>query len=458
MTGLAERAAAWLAELRCEDLPADIVADAKLRILDTLGLILGATASPIGRAVRAGALAMGQGDEARMLGYGDRTTAMAAALVNGTLAHAADFDDTHNRSVMHASAPTVATAMALIGPCALSGRELIAVVAGGIELNCRLGMVTPGAFHRSGFHPTGVIGALVAAMMAGRLYGLAPRVTASAVGIAGSQAAGLLEAYEDGSWAKTLHPGWAGHCGIAAALLARAGFTGPASVLEGRFGVYRAHVQDPRTPIELTRITDRLGTQWEARENSFKPYPCAHAIHPFIDAAIGLHAGGLRAAQIDRVSLPLSPYLMPVIAEPRAAKLRPVTPTHARASLAFCVAAALVHGRFDETLLDDAALADSAVLELAGRIDCVPDPSPPPSGQFRGIVEVATRDGRRVAGRLDHNRGSRENPMSRAELEAKFRAGAAVVFDAARADAIIAAIDGLEAAGDAAALVRLCVP
>lgn len=458
MTTYAQRAAAWLTALRCDDLPDDIVADAKLRILDTLGLILGATASPIGVAVRAGALAMGQGSEARILGYGDRATAMAAALVNGTLAHAADFDDTHNRSVMHASAPTVATAMALIGPCAMSGRDLLAIVAGGIELNCRLGMVTPGAFHRSGFHPTGVIGALVSAMIAGRLYGLTPRVTASAVGIAGSQAAGLLEAYEDGSWAKTLHPGWAGHCGIAAALLARAGFTGPASVLEGRFGIYRSHVQDPAAPIMLERIVEGLGTHWEARENSFKPYPCAHAIHPFIDVAIDMHREGLRAEQVARVTLPLSPYLMPVIAEPRMAKLRPATPTHARASLAFCVAAALMHGRFDEGSLSEPALADPATLDLAARITCIPDPAPPAAGQFRGIVTVETRDGAKREGRLEHNRGSRENPMSRAELEAKFTTGAGVVFEPARIARIIATIEGLDACPDAATLLTLCVP
>ena len=237
---LSQDLAAWTLGLRYEDLPERVVADVKLRVLDTLGVIVSGAGTPMGRAVHAASSGLGSGRRARLIPSGKRTSAPTAALAHGTQAHAEDFDDTHNESIMHSSAPVVATVLALGESVRASGKETIALVAAGNELNCRLGCVAPGRFHDHGFHPTSVLGAITAAMLAGRLLGLDAAGVTHAAGIAGSQASGILEAYEDGTWSKTLHPGWAAHAGVTAGMLAKAGFTGPRTVLEGRFGVYRS--------------------------------------------------------------------------------------------------------------------------------------------------------------------------------------------------------------------------
>lgn len=459
MTSYSRQAASWLLGLDYDDLPSDIVADAKLRILDIIGLALAATASPIGMSVREAAIAMGTGDDAHILGFGDSVPAANAALANGTLAHAMDFDDTHMPSIIHCSGPIVATALAVGETAGASGKDLIAAVAAGNELTCRLGLVAPGGFHAHGFHPTGVIGTLTAAMIAGRMLGLDTDTVVNAVGIAGSQGAGLLESFSDGTWVKTLHPGWAAHSGIAAALLARAGFTGPATIVEGRFGLFPAHIQDPDATLRYAAITDGLGTRWEAPVNAFKPYPCAHAIHPYVDAALAIQReNDLDPAEIESIELPIAEHLIPVVCEPSAAKRRPRTPTHARASLVFAVAAALWFRSLRPAAYMDEAIRTDGILSLIDRIAFTVDPDPAPHNQLKGRVMLKTRAGQSYDHTVDHARGSGGNPMSTGELEEKFRDGAAVIFDGSRADQVIATIHGLDSLADIGELTALCIP
>ncbi len=144
MPTLSERLVSWFLNLGIEDLPDDVVEATKYRILDTLGVMLVAAKTPIGSTVRDAVRAMGAGSDSRMIGYGDRTTAMGAALVNGTLAHAMDFDDTHNASLVHPGAPLVAAALAVGEMTGAGGEEVLVSVAGGVELCCRLGLVAQG--------------------------------------------------------------------------------------------------------------------------------------------------------------------------------------------------------------------------------------------------------------------------------------------------------------------------
>ncbi|MBI4183660.1 MAG: MmgE/PrpD family protein [Proteobacteria bacterium] len=455
---LSEDAVRWYLGLGLERVPPAVIAGAKEHVLDVLGLALVATTVPLGRAVREGALGLGAGGEARLLGTGERVPAATAALVNGTLVHAMDFDDTHNVTMLHNYGPLTAVALALGEARGIGGAELLAAIIGGNEVAYRIALAAPMQFHRSGFHPTGVVGTLAAAMAAGRLLGLDAEKVRHAVGIAGSQAAGLLESYSDGTWVKTLHPGWAAHSGIAAALLARAGFTGPATVIEGRFGLFRAHVQDPAYELRFERVMEGIGERWECEEVSFKPYPNAHVIHPFIDAVLHLHRQeGLKAEMVERIVLPIHASFAPVVCEPRALKLRPRTDTHARASLPYSVAAALVLGRMGIEAYAPETLADPAVLALAERIEHEIDPSPVAPGQYRGWVKVRTRDGRALERIEPHNWGSRKNPFTAADVERKFRDNAGRALPAGRLDAIVAAVRRLERLPTASALVDLCV-
>ena len=168
---LSEHVADWLAKLDFDDLPPAVRNDAALRILDTLGVALAGVRLPIGRAVKEAGAALGGGDEASVIG-GGRSTASLAALINGTIAHALDFDDTHAGSVMHPSAPSCAVALAMVEATGGNGRDLLLDVAAGVELNCRLGLVAPGAFHGVGQHPTSVLGTIAGALVAARRLGL----------------------------------------------------------------------------------------------------------------------------------------------------------------------------------------------------------------------------------------------------------------------------------------------
>ena len=457
MSTYSEKLVSWFLSLRLENLPDDVVEATKFRILDTLGVMLVAADTPIGRTIRDAATIMGSGSDSRVIGYGDRTTAMGAALVNGTLAHAMDFDDTHNASLVHPSAPVVSTALAVGEMMGAGGEEILVSVAGGVELCCRLGQVAPMAFHRRGFHPTGVLTGLVASMVAGRLLGLTDAQLRNAVGINGSQASGLIESYADGTWVKTLHAGWAAASGITAALLAKSGFTGPATVLEGDSGLFNAFVPDAPGGLRFDELTKGLGHEWEARRCSLKPYPCAHVIHPFVDLALDLHREGLRGAEVDRVNLPISEAYLPVVGEPRNAKLRPKTPTHARASLIYCVAAALHLGHLGVNAFSDERIADPGIIDLAGKMHPVADPDPPPRTQFRGRISVETTDGRKIEKVQEHNRGSLENPMAREEIEAKFDANAGAFLPADKAASIRSVVADLEALKNVRDLVDCCI-
>jgi 2-methylcitrate dehydratase PrpD len=382
---LARHLAAWLETL--DGAPADVLADARMRLLDTLAVASAAVALPIGTAVRRAAAALGTGDAAALIG-GGRSTAALAAMVNGTLAHALDFDDTHAASVMHPSAPAVAVALAMAEAASAPGDRLLLGIAAGAELNCRLGLVAPGAFHDAGQHPTGTLGTVSAAMIAAWFLGLDAAGIAAAAGIAGSQASGILEAYADGTWSKTLHPGWAAHAGIVAAHLAAAGFSGPHSVLEGRYGVFRAHLPG-RGDFDFAALADDLGTRWHILDSAFKLYPCAHSIHAFIEAAL---AASVPAARIASVLLDIPADFASQIAEPRDAKLTPRTTTHARASVYYAVAAALVDGSVGMQHYTDAAIRRPDLLAMAARIEHRIVPGTQPI-RFGGTLTIRTIDG-----------------------------------------------------------------
>ncbi|PYN71569.1 MAG: hypothetical protein DMD96_35750 [Candidatus Rokuibacteriota bacterium] len=269
---LAERLAEFAVGLEFEDLPPDVVASVRLRALDILGIALAASTSELAPSVLGALEGWGRGGPCSVAGSNLTAPPPLAALANGALAHGLDFDDTHAVSITHASAVVLPTVLALGEAGGYNGRALVTAAVAGYEAITRLGMAAPGAFHARGWHATAVCGTFAAALAAGRLERLdAGRLTA-ALGIAGSFASGVIEHLEDGSWVKRVHPGWAAHSGIVAAGLARGGFTGPATILEGRFGFYRTFLgsEPARAPF------DTLGKEWETLRVGFKPYPCCH--------------------------------------------------------------------------------------------------------------------------------------------------------------------------------------
>src|SRR5580704_2344524 len=311
---LSAELARWAAGVTFRDLPDDIIAATKLRVMDVIGLALAGAETEFGRSVHNAALALSTPGPCRILGFGDRVGVSTAAFANGAFSQALEFDDTHNESIVHMSSPAVAAALALSEFTAVSGRDLITAIAIGNEISCRVGSVSSGELHKRGFHPTGLFATFGAAYLASKLLGLDADGTARAAGICGSFAAGLLECWVDGTQSKFLHSGCAAQSGIMAALLARSGTTGPAQVFEGRFGMFAAHVQDPQAHRDFSRINDRLGSHWESRNSSFKPFPAAHVIHPYISAVLRLRERyAIRPADVVRVECPVTAFIVGIV-------------------------------------------------------------------------------------------------------------------------------------------------
>ena len=366
-------------------------------------------------------------------------------MANGAFSQAMEYDDTHNESIVHMSGPSVAAALSLAEVEAVSGRDLILAVAIGSEIACRVGSVAPGQFHRRGFHPTGLFSPFGCTYLAGRLLRLTPEQMANAAGIVGSFAAGLLECWVDGTQSKYLHPGWAAQSGIAAAYLGKTGTTGPGAVLEGRFGLLASHLQDPEAARDFDRITRGLGSEWVTRKASFKPFPAAHVVHPYLDAILKLRSDhGIDPAAVAEIVVPVAPFILPIVCEPAEEKRRPNTDSHGRVSMQYSLAEALFTGRLGKDAYARAALDDPAIQALTDRVTIVPDESFPGPERFKGAVEIRMTDGTVHAHVEEHNRGSAENPMTREEILGKFDENAADFLSPENRRALVDRVDGLD--------------
>jgi len=450
--------AEWAASLSADDIPDDVWRASQLRVLDVVGLALAGAATPYGRSVTAAAAALHGGGAARPIGSADRLTVPGAAFVTAALSQALEFDDTHLRSVVHMSSPSVAVGLAVAAAARTSGRSVLAAVAVGNEISARVGSVVPQQFHRRGFHPTAMFAPFGATFAAGRLGGLDAQRLVQAAGIVGSLSAGLLQCWVDGTQTKFLHSGFAAQSGLSAAALARAGVTGPAEVLEGRWGLFAAHLQDEALELDVDALLGDLGVRWESRAASFKPYPAAHVIHPYLDAILRLRREGLRAEDVAAIECPVAGYQLGIVGAPAAEKERPLTAEHGRVSLQFSLAEALVSGRLDRNSYGDAARADPVILGLAERIQVFADPAFPGPERYTGEVRVRTRDGRLIVAREEQTRGAPGNPMSDDDLIAKFRDNASASLGAEKVDALLNAILQLETHPDAGDIVRLATP
>ena len=343
MRTASERLAHFAVSLKLEAVPEAVVEKTKRILLDAIGIALAASRTESGQMVIRLARALGGQPESQVIGAELRTSAANAVLANGTLTHALDFDDTLEEGIIHAGSCVGVTALAVGEACRLSGRQVLEAAIAGFEVMYKIGVAAPGRFHARGYHPTSVCAPFGAATVAGLLYGLSSEQMIHAFGIAGSQSSGIIEYLADGSWTKQFHPGWGSHAGIIAALLAREGFRGPRTVLEGRRGFYAAFA-GPEAPI-LERL-DEIGTNWELPRVMFKSYPCGSIAHPYLDCALRIRQQHQPpAADIDRIVCRTHEGPVPRLWEPLEQKQRPVTPYAAKFSLPYSIAVALVRGR-----------------------------------------------------------------------------------------------------------------
>lgn len=416
---LSERLAEWGAALTPNDIPKAMAAKTEAILVDVVGLCLAARRTDYVASV----LAAAEHGNHVAIGHGARLTAADAALVNGTAAHGEDFDDTFEGGPVHSGAVIVPAILAAGERENLSGERILLGMAAGIELLCRLGLVTPKAIHKAGFHPTAVLGSLAASFGVGVALGLEAKALRDTLGIAGSTASGIIEYLGDGSWTKRMHAGWAAQSGMRAAYLGRAGFMGPGKVLEGEHGFFKAFAPSMRPLYD--KLFDGLGTHWIAETITFKPYPCGTMVQPYIDCAVRLKAEGVEVGEIEAIHCLTSDGYVHRLWEPLELKRRPPTSYGAKFSVPFGIALGLLRGRAGLVDFSDEAIADDALLGVSRLVTYEVDPEDPYPSRFTGHIRVRMKNGQVHEARQDHMRGGVDAPLSRSDLDAKFLANAA---------------------------------
>src|ERR1700752_2871276 len=279
-TAVAETLAQTIAALDAATLPQAVRRKCEELLIDVVGLAVTARNEDYVKSVIA---ACDDDGPCTAIGHTRTLSAAAAALVNGTAIHGEDFDDTFEGGPVHAGAVIVPAVLAACERHKRDGRAALLGIAAGVETMCRLSLVAPTRTHKAGFHPTAVFRAMGAAAGARAALGLKARQLADALGVVGSMASGIIEYLAEGTWTKRMHAGWAAQSGMRAALLARAGFTGPRTVFEGVHGFFHGFAHTTKGDYDAL-ICD-FGTRWVTETLAFKPYPCGTRTHPYIDCA-----------------------------------------------------------------------------------------------------------------------------------------------------------------------------
>jgi len=449
-----------LANVRYDDLPADVIDHARRAVTDWLGSALAGSIEKPARLAQTVAAGFGTSREATMFGAG-RASAPAAALANGVASHILELDDIHRGSTVHAAAPIIPAAFAVAEREHADGRAFLAAVVVGYEAAFRIGeAVNPSHYYF--FHPTGTVATFGAAAAAGSLIGLSADQMVDALGSAGTQAAALWEFNADGAMSKHLHPGKAAMNGVLAADLAHVGFTGATRILEGDRGFLRAMTGGPQRSAphyDASRITDRLGTRWKISENGYKLYSCCAHTHTAVDCALDVR-GRRRWSnddvlrQVSRVSIETYAPGYEIVKE-----MNPRTPYQAKFSLAYCVAAALLEGtlgleQFDEERFWPDGVRESAIAELLGRVTVTvaDDLTAKYPSAWPVRLTISLKDGAIERAASEHPRGNPENPVSTDELEKKFSALVGSRFGEATAQATLSALHSVEGCSDMADL------
>ena len=413
--GLGERLAQFVAETEFESIPGEAATQAKRALLDTLGVTLAGCREEGSDIVAQWVRQQGAVQEASVLGHGFRTTAVDAALANGTSGHALDYDDVNVSMRGHPSIPLVPAVLALGEKLAASGRQVITAFVLGFEVEAKAGRAIGGPHYALGWHPTATLGSLGSAAACARLLRLDAQKTAVALAIAASLASGLRQNF--GTMTKPLHAGLAARNGITAAELAGRGFSADPQALEGPNGFFRAFTGGDR--FDPTKVVEALGDPFDIVSPGIgvKLYPCCYATHRSLDAVLELRQGSeIPLGEIDYVEVGVSRgTLLPLIAE------APTMGLQGKFNLAYCLASALVDGKVTLDSFSDEAVLRPQVQALMAKVRTVEAAEEGP-GPIAGWASVRIRlnNGRERSLRVDVPKGDPRRPLSWEELVAKF--------------------------------------
>jgi 2-methylcitrate dehydratase PrpD len=453
---------AFAAALTVERLPPAALDAVRTNLLDTLACATAGRSAPGVAEVLDLVRSWGGAAQAALWCGRERVPAPHAAWLNGVMAHARDYDDTHDAAILHAGVSVVPAAIAaaeLRGGC--SGADLTAGIAAGLELVCRLGVATTIGIIESGFIYSSLLGYFGAAAAAARVLGFDAAATQNTLGIAYSQAAGTHQVTRDAALTKRMQPGLAARAAIVAAELTRREVRGAQAVFEGKDGLFRTYLRGGYDPA-VARAG--LGTRFHFADLSYKPYPCCRFDHTAIDAALAVRGQqGFDARRVRSIHVGVNNQAYEAVCTPPAIRIAPRTVVQAQFSIPYTIACALVHGRVLLGHFSADALRDEAVLALAAKVECRVD-AEIERDWGRTVspthLVVETEDGS-FESRVDLPRGHPSAPMSQADFDAKLRdclAAGGVAWPEGTAGRLAATVGRIETLADVGELVSILTP
>jgi 2-methylcitrate dehydratase PrpD len=444
--GLSNRLAEFVVASRWENVPGPIRRQAIRSILNSFGTALGGSQDQAVLRLWAALEPFSSGNDCTVIGHPTKLDMPTAAFLNAVSMNVFDFDDTHEGTIIHPTAPVAAAVFAFAETRFVSGAELLHAFVLGTEVECRIGnAISPGHYDR-GWHITSTCGVFGAAVAVGKLLGLDEREMLWALGNASAQSSGLVETL--GSMAKSVSVGNAARNGLVAAIMAKHGVEGPLYPLEGPRGFLKVVSDEP----DFSALDRDLGVTWELARNMFKPYPCGVVLNPVIDACLSVQASGrIRLDDIESITVVGNPLLKARADRPHVTRGR-----EAQVSAQHAVAVSLLRGSAGIADFGDEAVRAPDVLAFRQKVARIDVDAAIPVESVR--LEIRTTDGATTRIEIEAATGSPRKPLTDNDLERKFETLAAFGCSDLRARPLIERLWGLESELDAAGVVRAAAP
>jgi len=446
---ITKKLAQFCAGLRFDELPPEVVDRAKYFALDFVGVAARGSVEASTRVMYQ--LVKDMGPTAKggvIIGTRMRVPYHYAALANGTSSHSLEMDDVNNEASLHPGVVTYPAAFAACEMAVKNGKKFIEGVVLGYDVTIRLGKALgPKEHYGRGFHPTATCGTFGATAAVAKILGLNEAQMVNAFGIAGSQAAGSMEFLAQGAWTKRMHPGWAAHNGIIASLLAKKGFKGPSTIIEGRDGFLHAYSLN----ADANKVLEGIGSSLEIMRTSIKPHACCRYKQPPIDGILKImRENQLKPDDVEEVTLGILKAGFPIIVTPKELKYNPQSMVDAQFSMPFGAAIALLYGEASLNQYREKIIHSSEVKGMMKRVQCVENPELEKvyPKQWPATVDIKIKDGRMFSTRIDYPKGDPENPLSWDELIEKFNGLTSSIYSKVRREKFIDQIRKIESVGN----------
>lgn len=440
-----------------DDLSPETVLATKRQILDAFAAgIAGSSAQSVQELIDIFS-EWGGKEESTVWVFGNKMPSIVAAQINATMMHARDFDDTHDRAILHPGAVAVPPAFAMGESLEnITGKDIITAVALGVDLVSRLCLACTSDYFAGGWHYTPLHGSLSTTAVAGKLLGLDKDTLINALGIAYHQTGGNLQCVDDGALTKRCGPGFSNRNGIISALMAKKGITGAKNILTGKRGLFH---QYHRGLFDEKKLTNNLGKVFEGVNVSIKPYPCCRYNHPAIDAVLAMiEEHKFTGSDVDSIVVHIGKSAESLLAVPIDIKQNPRNSVDTQFSIPWAIAATVAYGKLSIGNFTDEATKDQKILTLSNNLTTVVEDELSVPGIEPCIVDIKTKSGDTYTKRVDTPYGAPDNPMSIEKIAEKLKDCATFAIremDDSRTDKIIGFVSELESVKDARTISEL---